>query len=550
MKKHFQIYLILLVVLCSSFTKNTADLIVKNATIYTVNEKFEKASVLVVLNGKFIAVGGNELLKKYQSKELIDAKRKYIYPGFIDAHCHFTGYALDKYKLNLYGTISYNEMLEKIVSYSKTNKRQWIEGRMWSDSKWNDKDGISKTALDKLFPNQPVFLLRIDAHAALCNQKALDIAGVTKDTKVEGGEIQVTNNLLTGLLFDNAIDLVKSKIPSVDEVTAKEYYQKTEQEFFANGITSFVDCMVENVWWKWLQKAYLQNKLSINSSLFLTNTNENLNEALMEKQKTISNCNVAGFKIFADGSLGSRGAYLLNDYYDQHNHRGYLTTSITDIESLAKRLIKTNYQLAIHAIGDGANHEVLTIFSKYLKPKNDRRWRIEHAQVVDSKDVHMFKDFSIVPSAQPTHAMSDMEWAIDRIGETRLKNAYAYKALLKQNNWMPLGTDFPVEDLNPFRTFCAAVFRKNEEQKPTNGFQIENALTREQALSGMTIWAAKSVFKEKEVGSIEVGKHADFVILSTDLMKADINEIYKAKIEQVFLNGRRVNNKKIAQRHH
>ena len=540
MKKYLHLSLILLIVLCSSFKKKTADLIVKNATIYTINEQFVKASILVVSNGKFIAVGGNELLKKYQSNEIIDAKGQFVYPGFIDAHCHFTGYALDQYKLNLYGTSSFKDMLEKIVGYSKTNKRQWIEGRMWSETNWKDAAEITKKELDILFPNQPVFLLRIDAHAALVNQKALDIAGITKDTKVEGGEIQVRNNELTGLLFDHAIDLVKPTIPKVDETTAIEYYQKTEQEFFENGITSFVDCMVENNWWKWMQKAYLDKKLSINSTLFLTNTKENSDDILYQKFKQLSNCKVAGFKIFADGALGSRGAYLLQEYTDQHNHRGYLRTSISAIDSLSKKLIKTNYQLAVHAIGDGANHEVLTIFSKYLKQKNDRRWRIEHAQVVDLNDVHLFGDYSIIPSVQPTHAISDMVWAKDRIGESRIKNAYAYNALLKQNNWMPLGTDFPVEELNPLNTFCAAVFRKNEAQKPTNGFQFENALTRQEALKGMTLWAAKSVFKEKEVGSIEVGKQADFVILKTDLMKADISEIYQAKVERVYLNGRRV----------
>jgi predicted amidohydrolase YtcJ len=540
MKKYNYIILIIFVVLFSSFKKKTADLIVKNATIYTINKQFEKASILVISNGKFIAVGGNELLEKYQSNEIIDAKGKFIYPGFIDAHCHFTGYALDQYKLNLYGTSSFKEMLEKIVGYSKTNKRQWIEGRMWCETNWKDVAEITKKELDVLFPNQPVFLLRIDAHAALVNQKALDIAGITKDTKVEGGEIQVRNNELTGLLLDHAIDLIKPKIPSVDETTAIEYYQTTEQEFFTNGITSFVDCMVENNWWKWLQKAYLQNKISINSTLFLTNTKENIDDVLYQKFKQRSNCEVAGFKIFADGSLGSRGAYLLQEYADQHNHRGYLTTSISAIDSLSKKLINTNYQLAVHAIGDGANHEVLTIFSKYLEQKNDRRWRIEHAQVVDSNDVHLFGDYSIIPSVQPTHAISDMAWAKDRIGESRIKNAYAYNALLKQNNWLPLGTDFPVEELNPLNTFCAAVFRKNEAQKPTQGFQFENALSREQALRGMTIWAAKSVFKENEVGSIEVGKQANFVMLATDLMNADMTEIYQAKIESVFLNGRSV----------
>ena len=250
---------------------------------------------------------------------------------------------------------------------------------------------------------------------------------------------------------------------------------------------------------------------------------------------------VKGFKAYADGALGSRGACLLAPYDDKPGWTGFLLSPASHFDSLAQILINTDFQLCTHAIGDSGNRVVLNIYARYLKGKNDKRWRIEHAQVVNENDFHLFGDASIVPSVQPTHATSDMYWAKDRIGEERLKGGYAYRQLLNQNGWLPLGTDFPVEDISPFKTFYAAVFRKDAKGFPPNGFQVENAITREQAIRGITIWAAKADFLEREVGSIEVGKKADFVILDNDLMKAPKELLLRTKVLGIWVGGKKVN---------
>ena len=249
---------------------------------------------------------------------------------------------------------------------------------------------------------------------------------------------------------------------------------------------------------------------------------------------------VKGFKVYADGALGSRGACLLQPYMDKAGWSGFLLRNKSHYDSLAKVLVATDFQMCTHAIGDSANREILNVYNKYLKGKNDKRWRIEHAQIVNPADFHLFGENSIVPSVQPTHGTSDMYWAGDRLGAERLKGGYAYKQLLEQNNWLPLGTDFPVEEINPFKTFLAAVARQDSKGFPAGGFQMGNALTREQTIRGMTIWAAKANRMEKQVGSLEVGKKADFIILDKDLMKVATNDILNVKVNRTYLNGERV----------
>lgn len=253
---------------------------------------------------------------------------------------------------------------------------------------------------------------------------------------------------------------------------------------------------------------------------------------------------VRSFKMYADGALGSRGACLLQPYSDQKNWRGFLLSSQQHFMDVAKKLVNKGFQLCTHAIGDSANRVILKIYASVLKGKNDRRWRIEHAQVLSPDDIKYFGEYNIIPSVQPTHATSDMYWAGDRLGKKRLKSAYAYKQLLEQNGWLPLGTDFPVENINPMYTFYAAVERKDIKGYPEGGFQPENALTREQALRGMTIWAAKANFEEKEKGSIEPGKYADFVILDKDIMKIDGPAVPGVKVLKTYVNGEKVYEKK------
>lgn len=249
---------------------------------------------------------------------------------------------------------------------------------------------------------------------------------------------------------------------------------------------------------------------------------------------------VNGFKVYADGALGSRGACLIQPYQDKAGWSGFLLRNKSHYDSLAQVLAATQFQMCTHAIGDSANREILHVYNKYLKGKNDRRWRIEHAQIINQNDFDLFGSASIVPSVQPTHATSDMYWAAERLGAERLKGGYAYKQLLHQNGWIPLGTDFPVEDISPFKTFLAAVARKDAKGFPAAGFQMENALTKEETIRGMTIWAAKASFLEKEIGSLEVGKKADFILLDKDLMKVADNEILQTKVLATFLGGKKV----------
>ncbi|MES1224255.1 MAG: amidohydrolase family protein, partial [Bacteroidota bacterium] len=250
--------------------------------------------------------------------------------------------------------------------------------------------------------------------------------------------------------------------------------------------------------------------------------------------------NVRAFKVYADGALGSRGACLLQSYTDKPKWTGFLLSSQQHFDSVANIISQKGFQMCTHAIGDSGNRAMLTIYARYLKGKNDLRWRIEHAQVINQNDFKLFGENNIVPSVQPTHATSDMYWAGARLGDERVKGAYAYKQLLKQNGWIPLGTDFPVEDISPFKTFYAAVTRKDAKGWPADGYQKENALTREETIRGMTIWAAKSNFEENEKGSLEKGKLADFVILDNDLMKADEKELLNIKVLKTFLGGEKV----------
>jgi len=534
------VYLISFILMLSSCQENEkADLLIWNAKIVRVDSQMNDAQALLIKDGKFIKIGSNEEIKKQSATKTVDAKGQFIYPGLIDAHCHFTGYAMDRYKLDLFGTKSFEEIIEKVNVYGKTSERDWIEGRGWDQNDWPNKEFPTKEKLDELFPDKPVFLLRVDGHAALCNQTALNIAKITCDYTVEGGENILKNGSCTGILIDNAIEEVRQHIPKLKETEAIAYFKKMEKECFMNGLTSVVDCGVHDYVIDWVQEAY-QDNLKIRSSFMLSDTKENFKRFLNNKPKQTERFTVFGFKFYTDGALGSRGAFLLNDYTDRHNHRGFLLKSADSLRMAAEQLYDTDYQMCAHAIGDGAVRIILEIYAGVLKEKNDKRWRVEHAQVVDKNDFHYFKDYSIVPSVQPTHATSDMYWADERLGKERLQHAYAYQKLLAQNGWIPLGTDFPVEYINPFFTFCSAVFRQDAERYPKGGFQSENALSREEALKGMTIWAAQSTFEENEKGSIEVGKYADFIFTDIDFMKDDFLKIREGKVNKTFVGGEEV----------
>jgi predicted amidohydrolase YtcJ len=521
--------------------QKSVDLIIHNTKIYTVNQKFEIKESMAISDGKILALGtSSEILKKFQSKNIQNFARKTIFPGFIDAHCHFTGYALDGWKCELWGTKSWEEIIQKMTEYSKSAPMEWLYGRSWDQNDWAVKEFPDKEKLDELFPDRPVYLKRIDGHAAIANQKALDIAGITTNTKIEGGEIEQKNGKLTGILIDNAMLLVEKFIPEIDENLARKYLSEMQKTCFSYGLTSVHDCGITEHQFSLLEKIQDEKILKMKIFALLQDDPKTYEKWISRGRFTHENITFGGYKVYSDGALGSRGACLIHDYSDKKDWKGFLLSDQKHFENLAKKLKNSNLQMVTHAIGDSSNRTILKIYGEVLGIKNERRWRIEHAQIIDQNDFNLFGKYDAIPSVQPTHATSDMYWAEQRLGKNRLKFSYAYQDLLQQNKWLPLGTDFPVEEINPIKTFYAAVARKDAKNFPENGFQKENALTREQALRGMTIWAAKAGFQEKELGSLEVGKSADFVVLNQDLMKVKENKILETKVLETFSNGKKV----------
>ena len=535
MKKLLLIATVVLVFSCT--TKEEVDLIVTNANIYTVDANFSKANSFAVKDGKFVAVGDSEeITQKYDAAEQLDAEGKTIVPGLIDAHCHFYGLGQNQQVVDLVGTQSFDEVVERVVAFQKERPSNFIRGRGWDQNDWEVKEFPTKNKLDELFPDTPVALERVDGHAYLVNQKALDMAGITTETQTEGGEIVKENGAITGVLVDNPMALVDKVIPEASLQQKIQALKDAEKISLDYGLTTVNDAGLPRDIIELIDSLQQADELSIRVYAMVSNYPENLDYFLNKGIIKTDELNVRSVKVYGDGALGSRGAALRAPYSDKPGHFGAMVTPVDQIEALAERIAATDYQMNTHAIGDSANIVVLRAYKKALEGKTDRRWKVEHAQVITPSDFDYFEN-GIIPSVQPTHATSDMYWAEDRLGEERVKGAYAFKDLLDKAGLVALGTDFPVEQVSPFLTFYAAVARQDLEQYPEGGFQMENALSREETLKGMTIWAAYSNFEEDEKGSIELGKFADFVVLSDDLMTIPSEEIPNVTAEQVFLGG-------------
>lgn len=539
MKKFLLIVSLFALVSCAN---NKVDTIIHHAVIYTVDSAFTMAEAIAIKDGKIVATGTNDAIqKKYTAAENIDAGGKAMYPGFIDAHAHFVGYGRSLFQVDLYGTTTWEEAVERVKTFAAKNPDiHWIQGRGWDQNKWPGKTYPTNALLNQLFPNTPVVLQRIDGHASIANQKAMDLAGIKAGQTIVGGSIETKDGKLTGVLIDNADDKVYHQIPEPTKETYQQWLSAAEKNCFEQGLTTITDCGLGYEDVDRIDTLQQEGKLSMRIFAMLSDNDANLQKYLKRGPYKTDKLFVNGFKVYADGALGSRGACLIQPYNDKAGWTGFLLRNKSHYDSLAQVLATTNFQMCTHAIGDSANREILNVYNKYLKGKNDRRWRIEHAQIVNVTDFNLFGSASIVPSVQPTHATSDMYWAAERLGAERLKGGYAYKQLLQQNGWIALGTDFPVEDISPFKTFLAAVVRKDAKGFPDAGFQMENALTREETIRGMTIWAAKASFLEQEIGSLEVGKKADFIMLDKDLMKVADNEILQTKVVSTFLGGKKV----------
>ena len=536
MKKITFIFLILLSLF--SCQKEKVDTIVINSNIYTVNNSFDKAEAFAIKDGKFVAVGSSkEIQEKYDSDNIIDAENKTIVPGLIDAHCHFLRFGTGLQTADLNGTKSFDEILERLVTFQKEKNATFIKGRGWDQNDWEVKEFPTNEKLNELFPNTPVALTRVDGHALLVNQAAIDLAEIDENTKVSGGEIIIKDGKMTGVLIDAAMRFVK-----IPQDTKKEMIQgllDAQKICFSYGLTTVDDAGIDKEHIELIDSLQKAGDLKMRIYAMVSGNKQSQIDYYINKgiYKT-DFLNVRSFKVYGDGALGSRGAAMRESYSDRDNHFGALIYSPERYQEIARQIAASEYQMNTHAIGDSANTWLTKTYKEVLQNKENRRWRIEHAQIISPED---FKNFdNILPSIQPTHATSDMYWAEDRIGEERMKGAYAFKDLLNVYGKVALGTDFPVEQVNPFLTFYAAVVRKDLDNYPKDGFQMENALSREETLKGMTIWAAYSNFEEHEKGSIEVGKFADFVILNQDIMSVDENKIPKTQAISTYVNGERV----------
>ena len=536
MKNFFHLLSFIFLAVFVNSCQEKVDLIVHNATVYSLGDISGNVTAFVVDEGKFIDVGGDELINNYDARKVLDLQKLPVYPGFIDSHCHFLKLGLSLQQLDLRGTRSFDEVLNRVQDYAKNKELRAILGRGWDQNDWNDKSLPNKSKLDSLFPDIPVALRRIDGHALLVNQKALDMAGINKKTKIKGGTIIKNNGRLTGVLVDSPISMVTSILPKPSMSDKIKALKDAEKIAFENGLTTVSVAGIDKDEIYLIDSLQKTGELNIRVYAMISNNKDNMDHFLSNGPIRTDKLNVRSFKVYADGALGSRGAALKAPYSDLKSHRGEFITPKDSLERLAFMLSTTPFQMNTHAIGDDANRTILEAYNKALIFSNDPRWRIEHAQVIDTADISLFNR-KIIPSVQPTHATSDMYWAEERIGSSRLDGAYAYKKLLDMSGRISLGTDFPVEEVSPLLTFFAAVARQDKNLYPEGGYLSKNKLSRMEALSGMTEWGAYANFEEDQKGSIEVGKVADFIILDRDIILEKESNILKTRIVATLLNG-------------
>ena len=508
--------LILILLAMMSCSKTKVDLIVYNANIYTVDNQFSKATAFAIDDGKFVAIGSDrKILNNYNATQTLNALNQCIFPGFIDGHCHFVGYAETKARYaDLNGCKSFDEVLERLAKHDKNNASEWLLGRGWDQNLWEVKEFPENTELDKRFPDKKVLITRIDGHAVLVSSNLLKIIGLSNGSK--------------GLLVDIEADMAKAIVPPMDNAQKIKALKIAQRDCVKHGLTALTDAGLDIETINLLDSLQQTGVLKIKINAMINPDDETMDyfmsRGIIDKERLT----VRSVKIYADGALGSRGAKLLEPYSDVPETSGMIVESEDFYDHVCEKAYNAGYQVCCHAIGDGGVHMILSEYSKFLKGKNDLRWRIEHSQVVDPQDIALYKEYSVIPSIQATHCTSDMPWAEERLGSERIKNAYAYKTLLEQNGWLVNGTDFPIEHVSPIKTFYSSVARKD---------LTDNRLTREEALKSMTIWAAKGYFAEARQGSIEIGKDADFVILSADIMTVPEEKIPEVKVMNTFISG-------------
>jgi predicted amidohydrolase YtcJ len=530
----------ILFVFTSCLSKVEVDTIVFNGQIYSLDSLNTSYTAMVIDQGRIVTLGTDDLKNRFLAKQLVDLEGKAVVPGFIDAHSHFYGLGLGTLHVNLVGTESIDEVLNRIELFRSENSEvDFIYGRGWDQNDWEFKDFPTRFDLDRRFSDLPVVLERVDGHAYWVNSKAIELAGIDSETSTEGGAVILLNGAPSGILVDGPMRYIDAVMPPPSRDQQIKGLLAAQEICFDYGLTTVSDAGVPKDIIQLVDSLQQEGLLKIRLYAMISNTEADVNYFLSKGPYKTERLNVSSVKVYGDGALGSRGAALKRPYADAPGHFGAFVTPVDQMRAIAERLINSDFQMNTHAIGDAANFEVLSIYQDLLSDKEDRRWRIEHAQIVDELDFSLFSK-GVIPSVQPTHATSDMYWAEDRLGRERMVGAYAYQTLLAKSGIVALGTDFPVESVNPYYTFYAAVARKDLKGYPDTGFIPEQSLTREQALRGMTEWAAYAQFEENEKGRLLPGFFADFTVLSADLMTASEKDLPLIEAEMVFVSGERV----------
>ena len=534
--KNFFLSLISTLLLLSSCNERV-DLLVHNANVYTVNENFDKATAFVVKNGRFLEVGGEDLIDRYKPTNVVDAQGLPVYPGFIDSHCDLIGLGLNEFKVNLGDSKNMDEVISRLIKHQASHDQKYLYGIGWDQKKLETQNFPDNKKLNKAFPDIPVILEGIDRHFILVNDKALEMANIDELTKVEGGKILSYKGKLTGILIDNAIKLLDRIKPEFSRENQIQALITAQNICFENGVTTVDQNGISKN--KILLIDSLQRKKLINIRIYAMIENNFESMDYFFNNGGIKNelLNVNSVEVNIDGLLSSRGAALKENYSDFPNYNTKLIINKDSLNSIAKLLFENSFQMNAIAFGDAANQMVLDTYNLFLSDSDDPRWRIEHINVITKEDISKFNS-KIIPSIQPSQAVSQMKWARHRLGVERIKDAFKYKDLLDWSGVLALGSNSPFEKISPLNTFYTAVTRDSEKEDSNNGFQMENSLSRYEALMGMTRWAAYANFEENEKGSIEAGKFADFIFLDRDIMTVDMMLVPKARVVATILNGK------------
>ncbi|EGM76030.1 Putative TIM-barrel fold metal-dependent hydrolase [Rheinheimera sp. A13L] len=539
---------VLSLLLLTSGSLSAAPVVLHNIQGYGFDEKGQIAEfshfVFDNQSGKVLARGDKAAVVAYDKAEQIDGKGQTLLPGLIDGHGHVLGLGQNLNRVDLRTSSSEAQAVAQVAAFAKTHQHsQWILGGGWNQVLWPTQQFPGKTLLDESIKDKPVWLTRVDSHAGWANSKALQLAGITKETiDPPGGEIiRDDEGNPTGVLIDNAMLLLEKHIPEQSEAERLAALDAAFEHLLALGITSVHDAGVDAANLQSYQQLRKDNKLPLRIYAMLSATDPDLADWLkagpvLDQEDVLVARSV---KVYGDGALGSRGAALIEAYSDQPGQKGLFVTQPDKLTAVMKLTLEAGFQTNVHAIGDLTNRLVLDRFEQLASKEQleQGRHRIEHAQIVSPKDIPRFAELHILPSMQPTHATSDKNMAADRLGIARLRGAYAWKSFVDQGSRIVAGSDFPVELANPFYGIHAAVTRQDQQNQPVGGWLPEQRLTLTQALKAFTLDAAYGAFQDQSMGSLAPGMWADFILVDRDIFKAPAETLWQTKVQQSWVAG-------------